>query len=316
MAYYKPCLTLNKANMARVLSEGTRGHEIQSITLAKALAHQYQLEHITVPAPWRWALPYRLIGLGQSIRSQWTESSVSSRLIISTGRQMAGVARWLKKNRQPESKHVHILNPGYYFRDIDVVLIPEHDRQRYPGAITFRGNLHPFNTRWFQQHSQPQNKSTIALFIGNPHNAYFKQQFKADLQHIRDAFKSAELFLCGSPRLNHETQRFIRSLVKPTESLWLDTRDGDNPYQTLLANADKIFVTADSINMMNEAGASQAALTLLARDYIQSKKHHRFIQSIEHRLSEFKDLDKAHPLPDPVKELLDNSDLLERLELA
>ncbi|GAA4810946.1 nucleoside-diphosphate sugar epimerase [Marinicella pacifica] len=302
--------------MARVLSEGTRGHEIQSITLAKALAHQYQLEHITVPAPWRWALPYRMMGLGQRIRSQFSESGVSSRLIISTGRQMAGVGRWLKKNSPSEAKHVHILNPGYYFQDIDVVLVPQHDRHRYPNAITFRGNLHPFNNQWFKQHARIQNKATIALFIGNPGNTYFKQQFKADLQRIREVFKSFKLFLCGSPRLNHETQGFIRGLMKPAESLWLDVCDGDNPYQTLLANADKIFVTADSINMMNEAGASSAAVTLLARDYIPSKKHQRFMQSIEYRLSDFEGLDKAQPLPDPVKELLENTDLLKRLELA
>lgn len=302
--------------MARVLSEGTRGHEIQSITLANALAHQYQLEHITVPAPWRWLLPYRMMGLGQCIRSQFSEPLASSRLLISTGRQMAGVGRWLNKNSPSEAKHVHILNPGYYFRDIDVVMMPQHDRHRYPKAITFRGNLHPFNDQWFKQHSRTQNKTTIALFIGNPGNAYFKQQFKADLQQIREVFKSTKLFLCGSPRINHETQSFIRGLVKPTESVWLDVCDGDNPYQTLLANADKIFVTADSINMMNEAGASQAALTLLAQDYIKSRKHHRFIQSIEHRLSDFDRVDQAQPLPDPVEELLEHTDLLERLELT
>lgn len=302
--------------MARVLSEGTRGHEIQSITLAKALAHQYQLEHITVPAPWRWALPYRMMGLGQRIRSQFSEPLASSRLLISTGRQMAGVTRWLKKNSPSEAKHVHILNPGYYFRDIDVVLVPQHDRHRYPNAITFRGNLHPFNNQWFKQHARTQNKAIIALLIGNPGQAYFKQQFKADLQHIREVFKSTKLFLCGSPRLDQETQCFIRSLRKPNESLWFDPSDGDNPYQSLLTGAVKIFVTADSINMMNEAGASQAPLTLLARDYISSKKHRRFIQSIEYRLSDFDGLDIAQPLPDPVKDLMERTDLLDRLELA
>ena len=318
MAYYKPCLTLNKANMARVLSEGTRGHEIQSMTLADALARTYHLERITVPAPWRWILPYRLAGLGHAIRSQWREPLVSPQFIISTGRQMAGVGRWLKKHHHPQAQHIHILNPGYHFSDIDVVLIPEHDRHQYPKAIQFRGNLHPYSPLWFKHHAQADTKhiTTIALFIGNPGQTYFKQQFKTDLQRIRDVFKSAKIFLCGSPRLNRATQAFIRDLILPTESLWLHCQDGDNPYQKLLAKADKIFVTADSINMMNEAGASTAAVTLLARDYIQSKKHHRFMQSIEHRLSEFEGLDKAQPLPDPVKELLENTDLLERLELA
>jgi Predicted nucleoside-diphosphate-sugar epimerase len=311
-------MSLNKANKARVLSEGTRGHEIQSLTLANVLAHQHQITTVSVPIPWRWVLPYHLPGLGFSLRNQLPVPAIDPQLIISSGRQMAGAARWLKKHYHPQAKHIHILNPGYFFSDIDVVLIPEHDRYQYPQAIQFRGNLHPYNNQWFKQ--QPQAKGTektrIALFIGNPGKTYFNRQFKTDLKRIHDTFREAQLILCGSPRLDSGTQATIRSLKNGQDIVWFNPEDGDNPYQTLLAQSDKIFVTADSINMMNEAGASPAAMTLLAQDFIPSKKHHRFIQSIEQRLSDFDCLNKQEPLPDPVAQLLNNSDLLERLELA
>ncbi|KAA3649669.1 MAG: hypothetical protein DWP95_01910 [Proteobacteria bacterium] len=311
-------MSLNKANKARVLSEGTRGHEIQSLTLATALAHQHQINTISVPIPWRWALPHHLPGLGFSLRHQLPDLAIVPQLIISTGRQMAGAGRWLKKHQHQQAKHIHILNPGYYFSDIDLVLIPEHDHYRYPRAIQFRGNLHPYNERWFKQ--QPQAKETkktrLALFIGNPGKAYFNRQFKTDLKRIHDTFRGAQLTICGSPRLDRNTQDYIRAIKGAQDTMWLHPDDGDNPYQKLLAQADKIFVTADSINMMNEAGASPAALTLLAQDFIKSKKHHRFMRSINHRLSAFDCLNKTRALPDPVTQLLENSDLLERLELA
>jgi len=302
--------------MAQVFSEGTRGHEIQSITLANALAQQHQINTLSVPAPWRWALPYRLPGLGFSLGRQRPVTAASPQLIISTGRQMAGAARWFKKHHHPQAKHIHILNPGYYFSDIDQVLTPEHDRHQYPKSIQFRGNLHPYSPLWFKQHvhSKTKRQNQVALLIGNPGQAYFKQQFKSDLQQIQDIYKDTELTICGSPRLDRASQDYIRSLK--ANHIWLNSNDGDNPYQRLLVQSDKIFVTADSINMMNEAGASQAALTLLARDYIKSKKHHHFIHSIEHRLSDFDGLDSTAPLPDPVLQLLENTDLLERLELA
>ena len=304
--------------MAQVFSEGRRGHEIQSVTLAEALAKQHQTDTVSVPAPWRWALPYRLAGLGHIIRRQLTESPSSPQLIISTGRQMAGAARWYKKNKYPEAKHIHILNPGYYLSDIDLVLIPEHDRYPYPKAIQFRGNLHPYSDQWFKQQQtiKQQVKTSVAVFIGNPGKAYFSRQFKTDINRIHDTFHGAQLTLCGSPRLDRKTQNYIRTLTAEQDIVWLNSDDGDNPYQKLLAHADKIFVTADSINMVNEAGASQAALTLLARDFIQSKKHHRFIQSIDFRLIPFNRLQPAQPLINPMTDLLENSDLLERLELA
>ncbi|MGN6111982.1 MAG: ELM1/GtrOC1 family putative glycosyltransferase, partial [Luteimonas sp.] len=40
--------------------------------------------------------------------------------------------------------------------------------------------------------------------------------------------------------------------------LWLDERDGANPYAGLLAWADRIVCTPDSVNMVSEAAATRA----------------------------------------------------------
>ena len=40
--------------------------------------------------------------------------------------------------------------------------------------------------------------------------------------------------------------------------LWLDERDGANPYAGLLAWADRIVYTPDSVNMVSEAAATRA----------------------------------------------------------
>lgn len=303
--------------MARVFSEGTRGHEIQSLTLAKAISRQQQLTDIKLTAPWDWLLPRLLPGIGAVLKPQLL-GETDSDFIITTGRRMAGAARWLRKNQNTQAQYIQILNPGHHFKDFDVVLLPEHDQVQHAKVISFRGNLHPFDQAWFSAHRQVNNthKPHVAIFIGNPGDNYFKQQFSDDLNRIRSLFDDARIHLCGSPRLKPKTQRFIQSLIKADEQLWLNPTDGDNPYRFLLANTDKIFVTADSINMMNEAGASEAALTLLACEFIRSKKHQRFIHSINHRLCAFDCLDKARRLPDPVQQLLQNSDLLERLELA
>jgi mitochondrial fission protein ELM1 len=73
---------------------------------------------------------------------------------------------------------------------------------------------------------------------------------------------------------------------KPKDKIWLTAADGNNPYQALLKNAKKIFVTSDSINMINEACQSQAPISILANDFIPTPKHLRFIESINNRVTE------------------------------
>ncbi len=323
MPYYKRTVLLNKANLAWVCSEGTLGHEIQSLTLAEAICKRHKLDRFRVSAPWDWFLPRLLPGLNNILRPQTENINLlpPPDYIISCGRRAAGIGRlaqekWFK-NLQPP--HIHILNPGNSFRHYHLLLLPEHDEITHPQVLTFRGNLHPFNQQWFSEQRQilgKPDKPIVALFIGQPAKSYFQNDFKKELETIRHAFKEAQVFICGSPRLTAETQAFIRKQIRPTERLWLNKQDGENPYRYLLVRALKIFVTADSINMLNESAGSEAALSALASNYIPSNKHRFFIDSIKHRLTPFNKLGNDQPLANPMTALLQNKVFLERLKLS
>lgn len=323
MAYYKRTVLLNKANLAWVCSEGTRGHEIQSLSLAEAICERHILNRFQVSRPWDWFLPRLMPGLTFGLNRQLTDCATppTADFIISCGRRAAGIGRFAQakwfKNQQ--LKHIQILNPGNHFRHYHLLLMPEHDRITHPKVMTFRGNLHPFDPPWFRQQKQlltKPEKPIVALFIGQPNKAYFEKEFKAELETIRHAFSEARVFICGSPRLNAETQQFIRAQVQPGEGLWLTKQDGENPYRYLLVQAVKLFVTADSINMLNESAASDAALSVLAADYKPSKKHGYFIDSIQQRLTALTDLGNNQPLAHPMTDLLQNKLFLERLKLT
>ena len=60
---------------------------------------------------------------------------------------------------------------------------------------------------------------------------------------------------------------------------WADERDGTNPYAGMLAWADRIVCTGDSVNMLSEAGATDAPLFIAGADRVSGRPR-RFIDSL------------------------------------
>ncbi len=275
---------MNKVNLCWVFSDGRKGHEIQSMTLARALAEQVEFFPFTLKQPWLTFAPRRLprfdLAINGSIEPQIT---TPPDLIITTGRIAAAVGKHYKSKLIAQSiscKHIHILNPKDNLNKYDWVLIPEHDDVKGENVINFVGSIHPYNQQWFEQDKDESFNQYLAIFIGNPKKEYFKNDFAAEIAAIQEHFKESPLYFCGSPRLNPNSKEVIKSLVRAQDKIWLDELDGPNPYESLLKNAKKIFVTSDSINMVNEACASSVPVSILAEKHATSPKHRRFLNSL------------------------------------
>lgn len=275
---------MNKVNLCWVFSDGRKGHEIQSMTLAKALAEQVELFPFTLKQPWLTFAPRRLprfdLAINGSIEPQIT---TPPDLIITTGRKAAAVGKHYKSTLSAQSiscKHIQILNPKDNFNKYDWVLIPDHDGVKGENVVNFVGSIHPYNQQWFEQDKDESYSQYLAIFIGNPKKEYFNKAFAAEIATIQKHFKDSPLYYCGSPRLSPNSKEIIKNLVRAQDKIWLDELDGPNPYESLLKNAKKIFVTSDSINMVNEACASSVPVSILADKYLSSPKHHRFLNSL------------------------------------
>ena len=55
---------------------------------------------------------------------------------------------------------------------------------------------------------------------------------------------------------------------------WRDDRDGANPYSGLLAHADRIVCTPDSVNMLSEAAATLAPVFVWSPQVVQGRPRH------------------------------------------
>lgn len=278
---------MNKVNLCWVFSDGRKGHEIQSMTIAKALAQNIELFTFTIRQPWLTFTPRRLPQFEKAIN--WSSTPPIEQppeLIITTGRKAAAVGKYCKsllKSKHIKCKHLQILNPKDNLKKYDWVLVPEHDEVTGPNVITFQGSIHPYDHQWFSQDKDESFSHFLAIFLGNPPKKYFKQQFAEDIATIRTHFNNNSLYFCGSPRLDENIKKQIYGMVNHNDKVWLNENDGVNPYQSLLKNAKKLFVTADSINMINEACASSVPVSILGINYLMSPKHQRFINTVSAR---------------------------------
>jgi mitochondrial fission protein ELM1 len=249
------------------LSDGRAGNARQALALAAALdATPY--EHAVAPRwPWRWGAPRRLPGadaaFGEGFAAMLARPPA---LAIGCGRQAALATRLL---RERGARAVQVLDPRIAPSHWDLVVVPEHDRIRGDNVLTLVGSLNPVDDAWLEraraQFPAPGASvgPRIALLVGGPtpQAPWDRRELSAWLDAI-DAILAREggtLMLSASRRTPAPHRALLRARFGHRAApCWLDERDGPNPYAGLLAWADRIVCTPDSVNMVSEAAATRA----------------------------------------------------------
>ena len=186
-------------------------------------------------------------------------------LAIGCGRQAALALRALKRARGHEVFTLQILDPRCKLDDFDLLVVPEHDGLAGAKVLRTLGALHPVDERWLAQARENFRdfaglpKPWTSVLIGGPNRA---QSIDAHwLERMFDLIASQRdqigtLAVSASRRTPPSLRELIRRrALKLDDTVWLDERDGPNPYPALLAYADRIVVSPDSVNMISEACA-------------------------------------------------------------
>ncbi|QNN70557.1 mitochondrial fission ELM1 family protein [Thermomonas carbonis] len=255
-------------NRVLALHDGRAGNARQATALARALAPDDAREFVLQPnlaarrfAPRTW--PLLSDPFGHSFRAGCEHPP---HIAIGCGRQAALATRLL---RARGSQSVQILDPRIDTRHWDLVVAPEHDSLRGDNVITTLGSLHPVDDRWLAQARKeaPQLAALPSphtlLLVGGPtrHAALDDAAFAALLAQLSaHALRENGSFSMVASRRTPERWRAMLTTV-PADIpgiRWRDERDGPNPYAGLLAHADRIVCTPDSVNMLSEAAATPA----------------------------------------------------------
>ena len=267
---------------AWMVSDGRAGNVRQAAALAAAMGLQARDWIVQARAPWRWLAPRRLPGAEAAFGGVFADAlRAPPTIAIGCGRQAALATRLL---RARGARVVQVLDPRIDPAHWDVVVAPRHDGLRGANVVGLLGSLHPVDDAWLAQARATfamlgtLPRPRVAMLLGGPtrHARYGLDALQAWLRQVRAlvAEEGGSLLLCGSRRTPQDWRAPLRDTAG-ADGLpglrWLDPGDGDNPYAGVLAWADRIACTPDSVNMLSEACATWAPVFVAAPGRVQDR---------------------------------------------
>lgn len=291
----------NSRTTVWVLTDDRPGHQGQVLGLAQRLGIYFEVKPLSfnclAALPAKMQRPSFLTltrSCAKSLRGPGPD------LVISAGRRTAPIARAIKRRNAGKTRLVHIMNPQAGHEEFDFLVMPEHDKRAIRGnSVVTVGALHRLThdalseaaAKWkpvFQSLPEPR----IAMIVGGTTKAgtFTTQDAGALADKANQMVQQAggSLLITTSRRTGKEqTDSLCQSLSVPYYlHRWKAGGEEENPYLGLLALADAIIVTGDSISMLSEACFTGVPVYVQdVGNYIPAK-HRRFhSQMYEERLA-------------------------------
>jgi hypothetical protein len=245
-----------------VLTEGHAGHESQALGLAEALGLAPVRKTVVSRQPWR-SLPPRLwidaIGfraLAGELAPPWPD------MIASCGSQASLAAYLVRRASAGRTFTMHVQRAALPARAFDVLVVPRHDGLAGPNVIQTEGAVHRVTHEKLAKAATDLAtryarlaKPRVAVLIGGSNNRYrlTPERMRTLAGQLADLARGgAGLMITPSRRTAPEAARILaETLAGLGADIW--DGQGDNPYFGMLALADAILVTRDSVSMTSEA---------------------------------------------------------------
>ncbi|MET0807573.1 MAG: mitochondrial fission ELM1 family protein [Pseudoxanthomonas sp.] len=271
------------------LTDGHAGNRRQAEALAAALDCGPAREWLLEPRlPWSVSAPRTFAGADHAFGPAFMQALMHPpRLAIGCGRQAALATRLLHERG---SKAVQILDPRVDTRYWDLVVAPEHDRLTGDNVITLLGSLNPVDEAWLARAREafavfaelPQPRTAVLLGGSSSHARFDRSAFEvlASKLEVALAREGGSVLITTSRRTPADLIAALRHRYVETPGVvWCGEADGPNPYEGLLAWADRIVCSPDSVNMVSEACATDAPVFVFDPTRVSGRPR-RFLDSL------------------------------------
>lgn len=209
-------------------------------------------------------------------------------LVIAAGRRTAPVARAIKKAGSGKPKLCQIMYPGSAgASDFDLIAVPKHDnRKGADNILSITGAPHRVTgdrlageaARWAETFKEYPKPWISVIVGGSTRKRVFSEAMAADLAGRASAMAAksgGSLLVTTSRRTGDKALAKLKAHFSAPTFLYEWGDGGDNPYFGLLALADAVIVTGESVSMCSEAAAAAAPLYIFAPDGLCAPKHQR-----------------------------------------
>ncbi|HTP85289.1 MAG TPA: mitochondrial fission ELM1 family protein [Alphaproteobacteria bacterium] len=269
-----------------IITPGEAGFESQGRGLAEALHTVPVLKRVRVRRPWTWIPsawwrdPFAVLAEDSDrLAAPWPD------LVISCGRIAAPLAIAIKKASGGATRIVHVQDPLMPLDAFDLVIAPKHDGVAGPNVVATTGAIHGVTPAKLAAGAEAWRsrfaalpRPLIGVLIGGSNGRFSLD--RAVMTGIADGLAAlarqhnAGLAITPSRRTGRENERLLRERLASLPSfIWDGT--GDNPYFGILALADVVVVTEDSVSMTSEALATGKPV-YVARLKGRSRRQRRF----------------------------------------
>jgi mitochondrial fission protein ELM1 len=253
-----------------ILSDGKAGHEAQTLGIAQALGLSPQIRRIEPRRFFAALAPYGPIDPRDAEANPHSPISPPyPDIVIAAGRRTVPYLRHLRRASKGESFTIFVNDPKTGAATADIIVAPRHDERHGDNVIrplTPANRITAAVLAAARKHPDPRvaalPSSRVALLIGGNSRHYrFNEQDAAQLAgvaRILTASGKAVMATISRRTPGPVTQALREALQGAPAFLWDGA--GENPYISILANAEAILVTADSVNMLGEAAATGAPI--------------------------------------------------------
>lgn len=267
-----------------LLSEGYAGLQAQGLGLAEAAGLAPEPRVLAPRPPWGvlsarlWPSP--LAPVAAAVAPPLPDIAITcggTAAVVGAALRLRGV------------RVVQVQHPRIDPRRFDVVVVNRHDRLTGPNVIVTRTALHRVTSERLAAAAEAWRpefaalpRPLVAVLVGGSNgrfrlDASVGQGLAAQLAGMMDCDRVG-LMLTPSRRTDPAVMRALAAALAPRGAfVWDGT--GENPYFGMLALADAVVVTEDSVSMVSEAVATQAPV-FLAELPGQSRRIGQFTQDL------------------------------------
>jgi uncharacterized protein len=249
-----------QSDRAVILTQPYAGLQAQAKGLAERAGLAQSVYPLVVKRPWRWipaaCWPTPLAAIDPI-------GNLPDGIVMTVGGTGAAIGAALRRRGR---RVVQIQNPRMRLDRFDLVVANTHDELEGPNVLVSRNALHGVGparlqaarARWsacFAALPRP----LVAVLVGGSNGRYRLDPATgvslADQLATMMRADRVGLMVTPSRRTGVVVTRAMRAALEPLGG-WIWNMEGENPYLGMLACADAIIVTTDSVSMISEAAAT------------------------------------------------------------
>jgi mitochondrial fission protein ELM1 len=258
---------LPSTTRAWILTDGKIGDEVQCFGIAEALGLSPHRRLVAPRVPWRWLAPY--VPIAPRDAPERAKSPIAPPfpdILFAAGRQTVPYLRRVRQASRGKTFTVFVKDPYTGPETADVIWVPEHDTLRAENVIVTTTPANRVGRLLDELRRSPPDRRIaalpgprVALILGG--DSINHRFTPADCARLIDIARCVVrngngLMVSPSRRTPPGLLAELIARFAKEPRAFVFGGGGDNPYAEMLAYADHVIVTGDSVNMVGEAVAT------------------------------------------------------------